>query len=156
MTNITDAQLLTIFDGVVSHALALGRFDRVNGHEPKSAPPSGLTAAVWVDRIAPVPAMSGMASTTGVLVLNARIYTTMLSEPQDAIDPAVLAAVVDLMGAYSGDFDLGGSVRNVDLLGQSGFALSAQAGYLNQDNKIFRVMTITLPLIVNDLWDQVA
>ena len=58
------------------------------------------------------------------------------------------------MTASSGDLDLGEEVRCVDLLGQTGRALSAQAGYLEQDSKLFRVVVITLPLIVNDLWDQ--
>jgi hypothetical protein len=42
----------------------------------------------------------------------------------------------------------------VDLLGSAGAPLSAQAGYLNQDGRLFRVMTLTLPIIVNDVWDQ--
>jgi hypothetical protein len=33
--------------------------------------------------------------------------------------------------------------------------LSAQAGYINQDGKLMRVMTIMLPLVVNDAWVQV-
>jgi hypothetical protein len=42
----------------------------------------------------------------------------------------------------------------VDLLGQFGTPLSAQAGYVNQDGRLFRIMTITLPLVVNDVWGQ--
>jgi len=34
--------------------------------------------------------------------------------------------------------------------------LSALAGYLNQDGKLYRVMTVTLPIIINDIWAQVA
>jgi hypothetical protein len=89
-------------------------------------------------------------------VFNCRIYTSMLTEPQDAIDPIVLSAVDLLIGEYSGDFDLGGTVRNVDLLGQFGSPLSARAGYLNQDQKLFRVMTLTIPLAINDLWAENA
>jgi hypothetical protein len=47
-------------------------------------------------------------------------------------------------------------VRNVDLLGAYGAGLSALAGYLNVDNKMFRVVDLTLPLIVNNVWEQVA
>jgi hypothetical protein len=143
-----------ILGAVVSHAMASGHFEKVNGHEPKAAPGKGLTAAVWVQAIAPVPRGSGLATTTGRIELRDRIYTPMVQEPQDAIDPAVLTATIDLMGAYSGDFTLDGRIRNVDLLGQAGVPLSAQAGYLNQDGRLFRVMDITLPLIVNDIWDQ--
>src|SRR2546429_1429361 len=143
-----------ILNAAVSHAMALGLFERANGHEPKNAPGNGITAAVWVDYIGPHPGQSGLATTSARLVLNVRIYTSMLAEPQDAIDPRVLAAVGVLMGEYSGDFDFGGAVESVDLLGRAGPPMSAQAGYLNQDGKLYRVMTITVPVIVNDVWSQ--
>ena len=145
-----------IVDAVASHAMASGLFDRVSGHEPKNAPGSGLTAAVWADTIGPVPAASGLASTSGRVVLKVRLYTSMTMDPADAIDPEIMDAVDVLFAAYSGDFDLGGSVRNVDLEGATGPGLSAQAGYLNQDGKLMRIMDITIPVIVSDLWTQVA
>lgn len=143
-----------ITDAVVSHALETGYFERVNNHEPKSAPGNGLSASVWVDSIGPVPAGSGLARTSALLRFNVRLYTSMLSEPQDAIDPNLVTALDALLTKYNEDFTLGDLVRNVDLLGQTGASLSAQAGYLNQDNKLYRVFTITLPLVVNDVWDQ--
>jgi hypothetical protein len=143
-----------LFDAMESHALSSGQFESVNGHEPKSAPGNGLTAAVWSQDVGPVPRGSGLAITSGLVTFFLRIYQPMLMQPQDAIDPAVLGAVDALFTAYSGDFTLGGLVKNIDLLGSSGTSLRAQAGYLNQDNKLFRVMTITIPLIVNDLWEQ--
>src|SRR6266536_37862 len=143
-----------IVDTITSHAAKTGLFDAVNGHEPKSAPGDGITAAVWVDSIDPIPEASGLAATAGRVTVNVRIYTSFLQEPEDLIDPNMVQAVDLLLGAYSVDFDLGAKIRNVDLLGQSGPALSAKAGYLNQDGKLFRVMTITLPLIINDVWVQ--
>lgn len=144
----------TLLDRTVSHALALGHFERVNQHEPKNAPGLGLSCAVWVDDIGPARGQSGLNATTARVVLNVRLYTSMLTEPMDDIDPNLMVALDALMGAYSGDFTLGGAVRNVDLLGATGTPLSARAGYLNQGGKLYRVMTITLPLIVNDLWEQ--
>jgi hypothetical protein len=144
-----------ILDGIVSHALSTGLFEQVNTHEPKSAPPGGgLTAAVWAQRIGPVPTGSGLAITSGLVVFTLRIYSNMLAEPQDAIDPEILAAVDVLMAAYSGDFELGGTVRNVDLLGETGTPLSMQAGYLSQDKRLFRVVDLTIPCVINDLWGQ--
>jgi len=148
--------VVNLFDQIVSHALASGLFARVNSHEPKNAPGSGITCAIWVQQITPVAPASGLASTSARLAFTVRIYTSMLSEPQDAIDPEILAAVDTLLGLYSGDFSLGGYARNVDLLGSFGIPLSAVAGYLNQDGRLMRVMDITLPIIVNDVWDQVA
>ena len=142
-----------IVDAVASHAMASGLFDRVNMHEPKNAPGSGLTAAIWADTVGPVPAASGLASTSGRVVLKVRLYTNMMSEPQDAIDPTLLAAVDILLTAYSGDFTLGGLVRNVDLLGASGGGgLAAQAGYINVSGQMMRVYDITIPITCNDLW----
>lgn len=144
-----------ILDAVVSHALSLGFFEAVNTHEPKSSPGHGLSAAVWVQDIGPGPG-SGLASTSSLLVLNLRLYTSMLTEPQDAIDPNLMDALDALMAAYHGDFTLDGLVRNVDVFGAGGVPLRAQAGYITQDSTLLRVMTIALPLIVNDLWEQVA
>lgn len=140
-------------DALLSHALTLGQFEQVNGHEPKSAPGNGLTAALWLDRIEPV-RTSGLDSTSARVALMLRVYQPMLSEPQDAIDPAVYAALDELIAAYSGDFTLGGLVRAVDLLGSAGVPLSAQAGYITQDSRLYRVVTLTVPLIVNDAWEQ--
>lgn len=143
-----------ILAAAVSHAKASGRFERVITHEPKSAPGNGLTCAVWVQSLRPVPGASGLASTTARLELSVRVYTGMLAEAQDETDTQVLGAVDVLMAAYSGDFELGGLVREVDLLGAHGDPLSADAGYLEQDNRIYRVIVITLPLVISDLWSQ--
>jgi hypothetical protein len=145
-----------ILDSVVSHAMTLGLFERVNQHEPKNAPGNGLTCAVWVQYLGPVRGGSGLAVTSGRLELQVRLFSHMMQEPQDAIDPALLDACAQLMGAYSGDFDLGGSVRAVDLLGQAGAPLEARAGYIEQDRKLFRVLDITVPILVNDVWGQSA
>src|SRR3982751_2445852 len=105
--------LATLVDAVASHAAASGQFERVNQHEPKNAPGNGLTAAIWVDKIGPAQGRSGLTATTGLLTLDVRVYTSMLAEPQDAIDPNLLGAVDALLAAYSGDFELGGQVCNV-------------------------------------------
>jgi len=132
---------LSIIQAVVSHAAATGQFDRVNSHEPKNAPGRGLTAAVWMQRLAPIQLQSGLATTSALLVVNVRLYSSMTAEPQDAIDPGLAGAADALMAAYTGDFTLGGLVAYVDLLGRFGASLAAEAGYLEQDNRMFRVMT---------------
>jgi hypothetical protein len=151
--------VIDIFNRVVSHAAATGLFDAVNSHEPKSAPGNGITAAVWVQNLKPAPGKSGLAATSGYLEFRVRLYTNMLQQPEDAIDPNMLLAAVTLMGAYSGDFQLSESVKNVDLLGSDGPGLSLVAGYVRlggQGNQLQRVMDITMPVIINDLWAQVA
>jgi len=146
-----------LLNAVQDHALASGWFDRVNGHDPKSPPDTtGLTAAVWVQRISPAVGGSGLAATSIRLELMLRMYAGIDQEPADALDPNMLAALDDLMARYSGNFELDGEVREVDLLGQFGDPLQARAGYLIQSGTEFRVMDITLPLIVDDLWTQEA
>lgn len=143
-----------ILDRVQSHAAASGLFDRpVGTHEPLNPPGHGLTCAVWPGRITTV-RTSGLNSTSVLLVFSVRLYTPAIQEPLDDIDPNLVAAVDVLCTAYNGDFTLGGHVREVDVFGQHGTPLDARDGWLEQDGAVYRVYTITLPLIVNDLWDQ--
>lgn len=144
-----------LVDAVCSHALATGLFDAVNSHEPKTGPGSGMYAAVWVQSMRGVKS-SGLNSTSVLVVFNVRLYSNMLQEPQDAIDPNIMRAADVLLRAYSADFRLDGLIRNVDLLGQHSQAMGGDAGYLEIDKVMSRVFTLNVPCIVNDLWDQVA
>ena len=146
--------IANITNKLQSFSLATGLFEAVNGHEPKKPPGNGLSCALWAQSVGFARNASGLSATTALLVMNQRIFTSMLSEPQDAIDPEMLNAVDVLFTAYNGDFDLGGEVRNIDLLGQFSNGLSAQAGYINVSGNNYRVMTITLPMVVNDAWSQ--
>ena len=107
----------TLFNAIESHAKASGLFDSVNTHEPKSAPGGNLHCAIYVSSLGPVPTGSGLTATTGVLTIMARIYLPMIQEPQDKIDPTIIAATDTLLEDFSGDFTLGGNARNIDLLG---------------------------------------
>jgi hypothetical protein len=145
-----------ILDAAISHASGSGYFDQVNGHEPiHPAASGGLTAGVWVERVTPI-RTSGLNSVSTLVVLNVRLYTSAQQLPLDAIDPGMVAAVDALCTAYCADFTLGGLVRNVDIFGANGQSLDVRAGYLQQDGALQRVMTIWLPCIVNDLWEEVA
>lgn len=148
--------LQAIIDAMRDDAMASGLFESVNGHEPKSKPGGGITAAIWSQTIRPVPRGNSLISTTVRVEMMMRLYTSMLAEPQDSIDPALTAAVDTIMRNMSGGFTLGGVVREVDLLGEFGEPLSARAGYINQDGKLFRIYDLTVPIVVNDLWTQGA
>lgn len=148
--NVSDMQ-----SALASHAKTLGVFDRVNKHEPKNAPGNGLSCSIWFDSIGPAQGRSGLNATTGRVVWNVRVYSNAFSEPLDEIDPGVVHAVDLLMAAYSGDFELGGVVCNIDLLGAYGVPLGARAGYVTIDKTVFRAVTLVVPLIANDIWAQV-
>lgn len=138
---------------LVDLALVLGQFERVNAHEPKNAPGKGLTCAIWADRIDPA-LSSGLASTSIRVSFKARVYRSMITEPQDAIDPDMLAAVTGLYTSLHTDLDLSGLARIVDVLGSERDDMYAEAGYLDIGGRMFRVMTINIPVIFNDAFDQ--
>lgn len=146
----------TLIGAVTSQVMATGWFDRVNGQEPKSAPPdTGLTAAVWVASLNPIPARSGLNVTSMLFTLSVRLYTSMVTQAgDDSIDPQLMAVVDTLMQAYTGNFSLDGLIESIDLLGSASEGLRGEAGYVSIDNKMFRVFTITVPMIVNDVYVQ--
>lgn len=155
-----DTQAVT--DALVTHAQLTGRFDRVNNYEPKSPPANGLTCAVWAQALRPYTGMSGLAVTSAYLVMSVRIYMNMIAqsvEQADMIDPVLLAAVDELITSYSGEFRLAGVVTAIDLTGQGGDQLGAEAGYVQiggGEGGMYRIMTITVPMIIADAWEQVA
>lgn len=155
MTVLTDAAAGAL-NAMESWALTLAYFERVNKHEVKNTPPSGLTLEIWCDRLDPIAGRSGLAATSVRLAFKNRINIGMIQEPQDAIDLAVITAADALITAYSADFDFGATVAEVDLLGAHGLALGAQAGYLTRGgNQLFRIMDVNVPLIVNNAFPQV-
>jgi hypothetical protein len=138
----------------MSHAQGLGMFEQVLDHEPVSAPGSGLTYALWVTDIAPIPARSGLSAVTVRLELTGRVFMPADTEPQGDVDVALTDAVNGLMNAYAGDFELGGSVAEVDLLGAYGALLRARFGYTRLDSTTYRVATLTIPLVIDDVWTE--
>lgn len=153
------AAVKDLLSAIVTDAMTLGIFETVNTHEPKNAPGNGLRCSIFVDSIKPV-RTSGLNATSGLVSFFIRVYSSMLAEPQDDIDPVLLGAVSLLMESYSGDFQLASDttaeIRHIDLLGAYGEGLSAQGGYLNLDSKMYRVMVISLPIVIDNLWLQEA
>lgn len=148
--------LLAYRTAAMSHAQALGLFGQVIGHEPVSAPGNGLTYAMWVGPVRPIPARSGLAAVSARLELRGRVFLPADTEPQNDVDITVTGAVSALMEAYCGDFTLGDTVANVDLLGAHGPGLSAETGYTRLDSITYRVATLTVPLIINDAWTEAS
>jgi hypothetical protein len=152
--NASGFDVTRVLDALVSHAAQLGPFEHLATHEPKTAPTQGLTGAVWVSELDLVPRFSGLASSTVRCSFTVRVYDNMLREPQDAIDPDMVKVISALWTAYNGDFTLGGLVTEVDLLGEYGPGLSMRSGYIRQDGKLLRAMSITVPVIVTDAYTQ--
>lgn len=151
---MTALDVIGLRNVLLSAAASTGLFGRIEGHEPKAKPGNGVYCALWVSEIAPAISGSGLNATAIRLEYSMRIGTNMLTEPQDDIDPKVLQATAALILALSGDFQLSGYADWIDLLGARGAPLAARAGYLNQDGALYRVMVLTIPIIIDDVFAQ--
>ena len=88
---------------------------------------------------------------SGQVVLVIRVWSSAMQKPLDDIDPEILSAACSLMGAFAGGFTLGGTVRDIDLM-----AMSAQPAYVDFEGKPFRVVEISLPIVINDMFAESA
>jgi hypothetical protein len=153
---VTGLNSTAVIQAAIDHLLAIGLFESVQGHEATSAPGNGLTADVWVYSIKPVPAQSGLAVSSALLTLWARIYVNATRPATDDIEQTIAAATDTVMAEYSADFSFGDLVTCVDLLGMAGTSLSAQGGYVSIGGVPYRCMTITVPCLIDDVWPQAA
>jgi hypothetical protein len=150
-------RLEAILNTLISWTKGLGIFDAVQGHEPKAAPARSITAALWLQAMVPAIGQSGLDSTSLRVSWYLRIYQNFLSKPEDSIDPKIMHACATVMERLSGNFDLDlPGVRAIDLMGITGPPMQAEAGYIPQDNKLFRCMTLSIPIIVDDVFAQAA
>jgi hypothetical protein len=137
-------------------AKATGMFEVARLTEFKSAPPNGLCFALWVQQLGAAPTGSGMAVTTVVLQATARLYIPMLTKPEELVEVRITDAADAYLGALSGSFTLGGSVRNIDLLGEMGEPMVWTYGYITVDSKMYRIADLPINIVINDAWTQVA
>lgn len=145
-----------IFDTLAGLAQASGVFNSVLTHEPKSAPQlqDQVTLALWASPMRPIDS-SGLASVSMRWDISGRIFYSAFQEPVDEIDSRLMSAAGTYLAALCANFTLGGLVRNVDIFGQEGDRLEAVPGYLEQDKKIFRVVDLRIPLLLNDEYPEV-
>lgn len=148
-----------IYAQVVSHSKRLGVFQTVLTHEPKSAPPNGLTCVFWLNTMDPIPEASGLAVTSLRLELSVRIYENFKVQPEDQIDARILDAAAKLMESYTGDFRLttttpSSNEAEIDLLGSYGDAMKFEGAYLDIDGNLYRAVLISLPIVIYDVFTQ--
>lgn len=145
---------VALLAAVQSHAQSLGLFEQVLLHEPENAPDNGLCAACVLSDGAPVPGQSGLVSTSWRLQVSVRIYLNLLHEPQDGNEVLIAGAVDALISDYTAAFTLGGLVEEVDVMGAYGAPLAWKFEYATHNHKLYRIATITLPMIVTDVYTQ--
>lgn len=149
-----------IVDSIVSHALNLGVFEQVNFQTPTNTPDKGLSMDVTVANITPI-VESGLNSVSVVIEFNLLIVTHLIQSPENQIDKSIINAVDLLLTEYCNNITFNNELRNVDIFGSSSSGISANFGYIEFENtriapaaNTYRAATITLPLIVNDVWDE--
>jgi hypothetical protein len=148
----TKAQAKALFDSVQSAAKGLGLFQGVDKHEPENAPGTRLYCSIVLGSgPTPKPAQSGLDAVTGQVTLIARVWSWAMQRPLDDVDPEVVAAVAALMNELAGEFTLDGTVRNIDLM-----SMSAEPAWVEFEGKQFRVVSLTIPIVVNDMFEEVA
>lgn len=140
-----------LYASLKSAALELGLFQAVDTHEPLNAPGNRLFCSIVLGPLRPLPAASGLSAVSGQITFDFHLWSSAMQKPYDNIDPEILAAAAALMGQLSGEFTLGETVRNIDL-----FSMSAQPGWVDFEGKQFRVVTVSAPVVINDLWVEAA
>jgi hypothetical protein len=148
-------------DAICSVAQRVGHFDTCEAYEPREAPNTAMHAACWLLSVRPARAASDLYRVATIVTFLVRLYVPAgdgTSQPYDNIDREMFAAVDRLLAAFCAKFTLGGRVRNVDIFGAHSPGLSSEFGYAafsGNNGKKFRIATITLPLIVNDMYPEV-
>lgn len=150
MSNFNAAAATALFKALQSYAKELALFQNVDTHEPANAPGNRLYCSITLGGIKAIPS-SGLASVSGQVTFLVRVWSAAMQRPLDSIDPEVLNAVSALMGAFSGGFTLGETIRNIDLM-----AMTAQPGFVDFEGKQFRVAEISVGAVINDMWTEVA
>ena len=143
-------KIKSTLQAVESYLLASGYFgSNVAVGEPKQ-PVAGaeLSAAIFMGS-------TTVAETTLTKIIEQhmvtiRIYRDMLAEPTESIEFELGEVSSDIQSDLIGDYDLGETIRNIDIAGIYGAGMGATWGYVDLGGKMYRIVDISLPLIVDD------
>ena len=157
MANFSSQSILNLFANLKTQAETSGLFQRVLGHEPRSAPGGGFSYALWIASVTPIPGLGGLAATDGRVEIQARIYVPFLEKSEDQIETDLLRRVLQMIGFYSGEFTASSTIYAIDLQGMHGGPLEAGTfGYIDLGGTICRIAELTIPVLIDNLWTQAA
>lgn len=133
----------------------VGGWGDVIQHEPLSAPDApGVIACIFpTDPVQALAESSGLAAADARMPVMIRLLRNALAEPQDERETDLIDAYDRLMTALLGALTLNGAVRAIDALGESGEALAGEWGYVTIDRTTFRLIDLTVPLMINNTWE---
>lgn len=137
---------------IENQLLTSAYFAHVQVGEPKAPPPGPFAVSVFMQDVGVVSlTLSGTIERHSVLI---RIYRRIFEDTESNIELEMAALVSRVMSDLAGEFDLGATIRNVDLGGQHGAPLSARFGYVDVGGTMYRVGDISVGLIVDDSGTQ--
>ena len=146
-------------DAVASHIARSGYVSDAMIGEPTSPPDA-------VDKLVAAVMMNGaniaeltLTNTIEVHPILVRFYRrAAFTEGDDAgdVESQVAVAVSEIASNLIGEYDLGATIRNIDVAGQYGGGMSATWGYINISGTIYRTVDLTVPLVVDDSATQAA
>lgn len=130
---------------------ASGLFVNTLRYEPRGTPANGLTLSLIAGQIEPIQS-SGLASVSLRWQIDGQIYLPMHADPPENLDVLLTLAAGGYLQALCAQHTLGGLVRCIDVFGSDGPRLSATPGYLEMNDKMYRVARLMIPLLINDRW----
>ena len=146
-------------DAITSHISRSGYVADASVGEPVSPPDA-------VDRLHAAIYMSGatiaeltLTNTIEVHTVVCRLYRrAAFGQGDDAgdVEKDVALAVSEISSNLVGEYDLGATIRNIDIAGQYGTGLSAVWGYITIGSTVFRTVDLTIPVVVDDSATQAA
>lgn len=151
MVNVVAFQIKSTLQVLQSILKASGYTRLAQIGEPKGAISERVAAALFntsahVTRLT----LGGSPGTEESHLVTIRFYMNMLDDPQEDIEFLLMEAVSNVSEAILNDFDLGATVRHVDVAGINGQPLAVTYGYLEQHGVMYRVADLLVPLMVDN------
>jgi hypothetical protein len=149
----------TTLDNITSHISASGYVNDVQVGEPISVPDANdrIFVGVWMTSASVVEVT--LSTTVEIHITNVRLYKrAALGQGDDSgdVEKDLALAVSQISSDLIGEYDLGGSVRNIDMAGQYSEGMTATWGYVQIAQTVFRMVDLVVPLIVDDSASQAA
>ena len=115
---------------------------------PPDDAPDGLWGAVWYESTRLMGEKSSLSKGSGILTFNLRIYQEQSTESNEDAELRLSMLAHELMSAMAGDFDFGdANVRNLEPFDSFG----ADTSELEVKGRVYDIVDLTIPLLVNDI-----
>lgn len=139
-----------------SHLRAMGNvYEAVIGEPSQPFTPAGQTqrvaAAIWF--VSWFPTLTLATSVEG-FVLNVRLHIDAFAQPLGDHELALVDTCNEFTTDLQQDYTLGGTVREIDISGQFSPGMTAEAGRITLSTQMYRIIDITVPVVVNDVATQ--